>query len=105
LTAPDAPQEFQEILELIRADEEVVVREFGLGLNPAMGKTALVSDITAFERQKGLHLSLGAKHTVYTKQGLHRKKGRYHIDIFVDVKNIIVNGKFLYAAGEFGIEE
>lgn len=101
LVSPDAPQEFQEILDLIREDEAVTVREFGLGLNCAMGKNMLVSDITAFERQKGMHLSLGAKHTVYAKQGIHRKKGRYHVDIFVDIEQITVDGTDIYKDGDF----
>jgi hypothetical protein len=58
LSAPEAPAEFQAVLAKIQADEgDVLVREFGLGLNPAFGKACLVNDITAFERQRGVHLS------------------------------------------------
>ena len=99
LSAPNAPADFQRILETIRATEEPVVREFGLGLNPAMGKQHLVSDITAFERQLGLHFSIGAKHTVYAKPGLHRKHGRYHVDVFIDVNEIEVDGKIIWNHG------
>ncbi len=95
------PEEFQKILELIKADEEIFVREFGLGLNPAMGKHDIVSDITAFERQKGMHMSLGAKHAIYAKPGLNRKHGRYHVDIFVDIETICIDGKDIYRDGEF----
>ncbi len=105
LTAPTAPEEFQHILDLIRADEEVHVREFGLGLNPAMGKNAIVADITAFERQKGMHISLGAKHAVYAKPGLNRKTGRYHVDVFVDIETITVDGQDIYRDGDFVIEK
>jgi hypothetical protein len=101
LRAPDAPEEFQRILDLIRADEPVYVREFGLSLNPAMSKHRIVNDITAFERQLGLHLSLGAKHAMYPKPGLKRKEGRYHVDVFVDVTRILVNDKPMYADGAF----
>lgn len=101
LTAPTAPEEFQHILDLIKADEEVLVRELGLGLNPAMGKHELVADITAFERQKGMHMSLGAKHAIYAKTGLSRKTGRYHVDIFVDIETITVDGKDIYREKEF----
>ena len=103
LTTTDAPEEFQKILDLIRADEEVHVREFGLGLNPAMGKYELVSDITAFERQRGMHISLGAKHAIYAKPGLNRKHGRYHVDVFVDIETISVDGKNIYSNGDFVI--
>lgn len=101
MTAPDAPEEFQQTLELIRADEEVTVREFGLGLNRAIGKHSLINDVTAFERQLGLHLSLGGKHTIYKKEGLHRKRMRYHVDVFVDVKKIFVDGKIFFENGTF----
>lgn len=101
LTAPNAPADFQAILAKIRETEEPIVREFGIGLNPAMGKHRLVSDITAFERQKGLHFSIGAKHTVYAKPGLHRKHGRYHVDVFIDVEHITVDGETIYKNGAF----
>lgn len=104
LTSPDAPIEFQTILEKIRQDEEVTLREFGLGLNPAMGKYRLVSDITAFERQKGLHFSVGAKHTIYAKPGLHRKHGRYHVDVFVDVERITVDDELIYQNGDYCVK-
>ncbi len=104
LIAPDAPEEFQKILDLIREDEEVHVREFGLGLNPAMGKYEVVADITAFERQRGLHISLGAKHAIYAKPGLNRKHGRYHVDVFIDIETISVDGKNIYENGDFRID-
>ena len=103
LTAPDAPEEFQKILDLIRADEDIIVREFGLGLNPAVGKHALINDITAFERMRGLHISLGEKHTIYPKPGLKRKTGRYHIDIFIDIERILVDGEPIFKDGNYTV--
>ena len=103
MTAPNAPAEFQEILEMIREDEQVVVREFGLSLNPAMSKTKIVNDITAYERQLGLHFSIGAKHTIYAKPGLHRKKGRYHVDIFVDIDKILFDEEEIFHDGAFHV--
>ncbi len=103
LTAPEGPEDFQRILDLIREDEAVLVREFGLGLNKAMGKHALVNDITAFERQHGLHFSLGAKHAMYPKPGLKRKEGRYHVDIFIDVQKICVDEKVIFENGGYTI--
>lgn len=100
----DAPKAFHELLELIRADEEVTIREFGMSLNPAMSKTRMVSDITAFERMRGLHVSLGAKHTIYAKAGFHRKKSRYHIDVFFDVSSIKVDGREIFN-GELYVTE
>jgi hypothetical protein len=101
LTAPDGPPEFQKILDLIKQDEEVLVRELGLGLNPGMGHNQIVSDISAFERQKGVHLSLGAKHAIYAKPGLNRKHGRYHVDIFLDVKRITADEHILFENGVY----
>jgi aminopeptidase len=95
LSAPDAPPEFQEVLDQIRTEEAVLVREFGIGLNAAMGKERVLKDITAFERQRGLHLSLGEKHGVYKKPGLNPKKTHFHVDVFVDVERIEVDGEVL----------
>jgi hypothetical protein len=101
LTAPEGPEAFQSVLKLIGDEEEVLVREFGMGLNPVMGPDALVNDITAFERQRGLHLSLGEKHAIYAKPGLHRKKGRYHVDIFVAVTQIFFDDQLVFADGTY----
>lgn len=95
LVRHEGPDSFEEVLSQIRADEKVLVREFGLGLNRAMGKDRPLADITAFERQKGLHLSLGEKHGVYKKPGFKPKKTHYHIDVFVDVERIDIDGKKL----------
>lgn len=91
----EGPPSFQEVLDQIGADEQVMVREFGIGLNPAFGKDRVLSDITAFERQKGLHLSLGEKHGVYKKPGFNPKKTHFHIDVFVDVERIELDGETL----------
>ena len=103
LSAPQAPREFQEILQMIEEDSPVFVREFGLGLNPAMGKGRLVNDLTAFERMRGLHLSLGAKHSIYKKPGLSRKTGRYHVDVFVDLERMLIDEEIVYTNGAFCI--
>jgi len=101
LTASAAPPEFQSILKKIQEDEEVLVRELGFGLNPALDKAHLVNDITAFERQMGVHLSIGAKHGLYPKPGLKRKEGRYHVDVFVDVARVMIDGKAVFENGRF----
>ena len=76
VSSSGTPKGFDEILATIRTTEEAMVREFGLGLNPAMHKGRVLSEITAFERMKGLHFSLGAKHTVYKKPGINAKRSR-----------------------------
>ena len=77
------------------------MREFCLGINPAMDKYRMINDVTAFERQTGLHLSLGAKHGLYPKPGLSRKKGRYHVDIFIDAEKIFVDDEVIFESGKF----
>jgi len=101
LTTDDCPADFRKVLDQITATEEVLVREFGLGLNPAVGKHRLLSDITAFERQLGMHLSLGEKHGIYKKPGFNPKKTRYHVDVFVDIERIEVDGEAIYDGGKF----
>jgi hypothetical protein len=46
-----------------------------------MGKSALVTDIFAFERQHGMHISLGKKHNVYKIGAIKAKQTRFHIDV------------------------
>jgi leucyl aminopeptidase (aminopeptidase T) len=89
------------VLETIKKDEDLLVRELGFGLNPAMGKDRMIPDINAFERQQGVHLSIGAKHAIYAKPGLSRKHGRYHVDIFVDVTDITIDGESVFTNGAF----
>lgn len=97
----EVPPAFMDILALIQKDEPVYVREFGLGMNPAITKEHGLSDVTAFERITGLHLSLGAKHSVYGKPGFRKKDGRYHIDIFVAADEILLDGETLYKDGSY----
>ena len=91
LVSHEGPPGFQEVLEQISLEEKILVREFGIGLNRAMGKDRVLDDITAFERQRGLHFSLGEKHGVYKKPGMPAKKTHFHIDIFVDVETILAD--------------
>lgn len=96
-----APQPFLDLIELIEKDEPVYVREMGLGMNNAISREHMLSDITAFERITGLHLSLGAKHSIYAKPGFGKKEGRYHIDVFVDTKEILLDGEPVFKDGTY----
>lgn len=96
------PVSMREVLEIVNTVEgEICVREFGLGLNRAMGRTRRVNDVTAFERQLGLHLSLGKKHTVYKKPDISTKKSRFHIDLFIDVDRIELDGEAIFHDGRY----
>ncbi len=92
----DAPEEFKSIVELIRAEERVLVRELGVGLNRAISRETPVNDITAFERVLGLHMSLGEKHGVYKKPGLTPSKTRYHVDVFPAFERLEVDGVVVF---------
>ncbi len=91
----DAPPEFVELIQKIKDNERAIVREFGVGLNKAITRAKPLSDITAFERTYGLHLSLGEKHGVYKKPGFQQQKTRFHVDVFPVFDRVVVDGKAL----------
>ena len=90
--------EFEAILDLIKETEEVVwVRELGLGLNRAFSKERYVSDMGTYERMCGLHLSLGAKHGIYGKEGFKRNSGRFHLDVMIDTSFFEIDEKVVFS--------
>lgn len=90
--------DFEAMLEMIRAEEAVVwVRELGLGLNRAFSKECFVSDMGTFERMCGLHLSLGAKHGIYAKEGFKRNSGKFHIDVMIDTSTFEIDGQTIFS--------
>lgn len=92
--------EFDRVLENIRADEgEVWVRELGFGLNRAFTKDKLVTDIGTYERMCGVHLSLGAKHSMYRKPQFTRSTARHHVDVFADSQQVLIDHKLVYENG------
>jgi len=103
--AIDATPAFQQMLDIIRRDEgEVWVRELGFGMNRAFTRERRVDDIGTYERMCGIHLSLGAKHGVYTKPGFKRKDARYHIDVFAVTEAVYLDGERVYADGAWTVE-
>jgi len=102
--ARDATPEAWRVLEKIRADEgEIWVRELGFGLNRAFGPGRIVSDIGTLERMCGVHLSLGAKHTVYKKPAFSRRTGRHHVDIFLADPRVRIDEEVVFQAGAWVI--
>ncbi len=92
--------EFDQVLANIRADEGVVwLRELGFGMNRAFSKTRTVSDIGTYERMCGIHLSLGAKHGIYSKAGFKRGDGKHHVDVFVDTHKVTLGEREVYRNG------
>lgn len=97
----DIPKEFLPTLEKIEESEgEVMLRELGFWLNRAISFEKILSDVNAFERLSGFHLSLGKKHGVYRKKMSKEVIQRYHIDIFPDVEKIFVDEKLVFEKGE-----
>lgn len=98
----DSIPEFNEVLANIVADEnEVWVRELGFGLNRAFSSERIVNDIGTYERMCGVHLSLGAKHSVYAKPGFafSRRTARHHVDVFAVTESVILGDKQVYRDG------
>lgn len=97
--------EFDNMLAIIRAHEgEVWVRELGFGMNRAFSRTRMVDDIGTYERMCGIHLSLGAKHGVYTKPQFKRKDTRYHVDVFAVTDAVYLDDQRVYADGAWVVD-
>ena len=63
LPSPHFPPAFQKIYNwIVQYEGEVMVRELGFGLNPAISTSTPLADINFHERKLGVHLSLGKKH-------------------------------------------
>ncbi len=92
----NVPAEFQAILDQIQLDEPLWVRELGFGMNKGLTRTERLTDIGSYERMCGIHMSLGQKHTVFGKPGFPKRTSRYHIDVFVNVKTVEIDGEVVY---------
>jgi len=97
----NTPQDFIDVITKIKTNERAIMREIGFGLNRAITRENYLNDITAFERILGMHVSLGEKHTVYKKEGIRAKKTRFHVDLFLDVDQVLADGKVLFKDGEY----
>ncbi|MFK5976531.1 MAG: hypothetical protein QM493_08495 [Sulfurovum sp.] len=96
----NSTEEFDAVLEMIKEEETVVwVQELGLGLNRAFSREKTVSDMGTFERMCGIHLSLGAKHGIYAKEGMKRNSGKFHIDVMIDTTLFEIDEKVIFEDG------
>lgn len=84
-------------MNMIREQEngEVMVRELGIGFNPEISPERPISDVNSFERQLGVHLSLGKKHGIFGKKLPKTDLQKYHIDVFLDSKALDFSGRIL----------
>ncbi len=99
--AIDPPDSFTAVLDQIRADELLWVRELGFGMNRAMTKHRRLTDIGSYERMCGIHLSLGQKHSVYTKEGFPKRSSKYHVDVFADITTVSIDGEIVFKDGGY----
>ena len=98
--AADPTSEFEQVLANIRADEgQVWLRELGFGMNRAFTPERIVSDVGTYERMCGVHLSLGAKHSVYKKPNFTRSAARHHVDVFVVTESVTLDDTVVYQHG------
>ncbi len=99
----NATDSFKEVLAQIQEDETLTVRELGFGMNRAFTRERRVTDVGAYERMCGVHMSLGAKHAIYAKPGFSRKHSRHHVDVFVAVTRVLVDGHVVYQDGMYTV--
>lgn len=99
--APGAPESFIKVLDQIKADEEVWVRELGFGMNRALTRDRILTDIGSYERMCGIHLSLGQKHTIYAKAGMPKRSSKYHVDVFADVQKVTIDDVVVFERGTY----
>lgn len=100
----NSTEEFDKVLENIRADEgEVWLRELGFGMNRAFTQDRIVTDVGTYERMCGIHLSLGAKHTVYKKPKFRRGDIWHHVDVFVDTHAVYLDKTNIFKEGYWGV--
>lgn len=96
-----APESFSNIVSQVLTNERAIIREIGFGLNRAITREHYLKDITAFERIRGLHFSLGEKHTVYKKEGIIADKTRFHVDLFPEVTQVYADDVLIFEHGTF----
>jgi hypothetical protein len=96
--------EFDLVLQQIRAEEgEVWLRELGFGMNRAFTAERTVSDIGTYERMCGIHLSLGAKHGVYSKPQIRRADAKFHVDVFAATVTVSLDDEIVYRDGRWQV--
>ncbi len=96
-----ASESFSNIVSQVLTNERAIIREIGFGLNRAITREHYLKDITAFERIRGLHFSLGEKHTVYKKEGIIADKTRFHVDLFPEVTHVYTDDVLIFEHGTF----
>ncbi len=99
----DTPQSFIDVVEQVRSHERALIREIGFGMNRAISRERPLKDITAFERNLGLHVSLGEKHSVFKKPGISADKTRFHVDLFPAVDTVFADEEIIFENGTYTV--
>lgn len=97
----NTPAEFVSIVDMVKSYERPLIREIGFGLNKAITRERYLTDITAFERILGLHLSFGEKHSVYKKVGMTTNKTKFHIDLFPLADSVYADDILIFKDGKY----
>ncbi len=107
ITSHEGGERFEQILNLIRTENDdgrIPIREMGFGLNRFIGKKHPLGYVGSHERQLGFHVSLGLKHGIYRKKVPNALNQRYHIDLFINVKTILIDDIVVFEKGEYRSE-
>lgn len=86
---------------IVQFEWEVLVRELGFGLNPAISTDNPLSDINFYERKVWVHLSLWKKHGIYWKKLPKSETQRFHIDVFVALESVYIGENKIFANGKW----
>lgn len=106
-------RKFLELFSLLKTENSdglVWTRELGLGLNKGINRKKRLTDVSAYERVCGVHMSLGLKHDIYRGKsgeiapGIARSE-RYHVDIFPEVKEVWIDSLKVFESGEYLVPE
>lgn len=100
----DAPQEFMKLVEMLESEnpgQGIPLREIGFGVNKYISFDKPLNEVTAFERLRGLHFSLGMKHNIYRKKVPKDVNQRYHIDVFTDIKEMRADDTVFFKEGDY----
>lgn len=104
LPSQDFPPGFQKLYDwVVQYEGEVMVRELGFGLNPAITTLSPLRDINFHERKLGVHLSLGKKHGIYGKKLPKTDIQRFHIDVFVALDAVYIGELKVFENGRWSL--
>jgi len=51
----------------------------------------------------GIHLSLGAKHGVYSKPNIRRAEARHHVDVFAVTESVTLDDEIVFHSSQWQV--